>query len=215
MVYDILKTIIEFFTAIVGTIDYWGIFFLMTIESSFIPFPSEVVLIPAGILIAEGSMNLWLVVVASIAGSVLGALINYALAFYLGRKVTGALVKKYGKMFFITEESVQKSEKYFAKHGEITTFVGRLIPVIRQLISLPAGFAKMNLARFVLFTAIGAAIWSLILVYLGILFGNNQTLIEEYKAIITLIIALAAIIFTAGYVLFYRAKKRKLLNTRR
>jgi membrane protein DedA with SNARE-associated domain len=208
MLAEIFNPLVAFFLSAVGGIGYIGIFILMAIESSFIPFPSEIILIPAGALVATGEMNWFLVFLAGLLGSLLGAYVNYFLALHLGRKAIDALVKKYGKFLLLDKTKLKNSDKYFSKHGEITTFVGRLIPVIRQLISLPAGFSKMNLAKFSLYTALGAGIWSAILIILGYLFGNNLDLIRTNLNFITLVVIFLALIILLGY-LIYKKKTKK------
>lgn len=209
MITEIFSKLVDFIVSHIFELGYIGIFILMTIESSFIPFPSEVVLIPAGILIAQGDMSFPLVLLASTAGSVTGAYINYFLALKLGRKTTNYFIIKYGKFFLLKESSLEKSEKFFNKHGEITTFVGRLIPVIRQIISLPAGFYKMDLKKFTIYTALGAAIWSAILIYLGIIFANNRQLIEENLTKITILVSIFAIIIVVAYIYYQKHKNHK------
>ena len=181
---------------------YMGIFIMMAIESSFIPFPSEIVLIPAGYLVSEGDMSFSLVSLSAIGGSMVGAFINYFLAFLLGRRI----LKKYGKYFFIKEDAIKKMDSYFQKHGAISTFIGRLIPGIRQLISIPAGLAHMNLAIFSFYTALGAGIWAFILILLGYFIGENQELIDLYLKQITfsIIILLAVLAF-----FYYRYQTKK------
>ncbi len=181
---------------------YLGIFIMMAIESSFIPFPSELVLVPAGYLAAKGEMSIVLIMAAALAGSLVGAYINYYLAHTLGRK----FLLKFGKYFFIKEETLLKMELYFKKHGHISTFTGRLIPGVRQLISIPAGLAKMNLAEFTIFTFLGAGIWALILVLLGYFIGENQGLIQEYLKEISALVFIAVVFIG---LLYYRYQKRK------
>ena len=173
MIRDLCKYLVD----TIGVLGYPGIFILMTIESScFIPFPSEIVMIPAGWHIHEGTFS-WIPVIASgLAGSVFGAWINYCLALKLGRP----FFIRYGKYFFVSEAAIKKSEAYFARHGSITTFVGRLIPGVRQLISLPAGFSRMPFWRFTAYTALGAGIWMTILTVIGYLVGSNEELVTRY-----------------------------------
>jgi len=183
---------------------YLGIFIMMAIESSFIPFPSEIVLVPAGYLASQGEMSVTYIMISAICGSIVGALVNYYLAFTLGRK----FLLRYGKYFFISHEALEKMEHYFKKHGHISTFTGRLIPGIRQLISIPAGLAKMNLLEFTVFTTLGAGIWALILTLLGYFIGENQELIKEYlKEITTLVLVLLVIV---GAIYYRYQKKRNL-----
>jgi len=181
---------------------YLGIFIMMAIESSFIPFPSEIVLIPAGYLASQGDMSIGMIMSTALGGSMVGAFINYYLALTLGRK----LLKKYGKYFFIKENALEKMDSYFKKHGHISTFTGRLIPGIRQLISIPAGLARMNLVQFSIYTALGAGIWALILTLLGFFIGENQELIDTYLKQITITIVSLMVILMAIY---YKYQKRK------
>jgi len=180
MIHDIANTIVSY----VGDMGYLGIFLLMFLESTFFPFPSEIIMVPAGYLAYQGEMNLYMVVFVGILGSIGGALLNYYLAMSFGR----AFILRYGKYFFIKEETLNKLDTFFAKHGEISTFTGRLIPGIRQLISLPAGLARMNIAKFSFFTALGAGIWIIVLVALGYVVGSNETLISQYLKSATFIV---------------------------
>lgn len=156
----------------------WGfflIFFFMTIESSFIPFPSEVVMIPAGFLAYRGELSFgipWLdlsiALFAGLAGSLAGAYINYYLAKWLGRP----FLHRYGRWFFLPEKSLNRAEEIFRQYGELVTFVCRLVPAIRQLISIPAGLSNMDVKRFGFFTALGAGVWCLVLIFIGWYFGH-------------------------------------------
>ncbi len=192
MIEEFAKTLVE----AIFDLGYVGIFLLMAIESSFIPFPSEIVLIPAGYLAYEGKMNIFMILLASIAGSLVGAFINYYLALLLGRK----FLQKYGKYLFISHETLCKLDSFFAKHGAISTFSGRLIPAIRQLISIPAGLSKMNQATFTLYTALGAGIWSLVLILLGYFIGQNQELLQNNLKLITIGILLMVALLIAWYI---------------
>ena len=182
---------------------YWGIFILMSIESSFLPLPSEIVLIPAGYLASQGQMNISLIVITASAGSLAGAFVNYFLALSLGRRV----LKRYGKYFFISKDALIKMDEFFKKHGHISTFIGRLLPVIRHLISIPAGLARMNLVVFSIYTVLGSAIWAFILVMLGYFIGENQELINEYLHQIIIVLVIAIVIIGAIYA-YYQKRKR-------
>ncbi|MBS9782419.1 MAG: DedA family protein [Arcobacter sp.] len=197
-----LNEIINFIVQTVGDLGYIGIFIMMFLESSFFPFPSEVVMIPAGYLAYKGEMSLAIALFAGIFGSLAGAIFNYYLALKFGR----SFLAKYGKYVLIKEESLEKMEDFFAKHGHISTFSGRLIPAVRQYISLPAGLAKMNLFKFSLYTSLGASIWVLILTLLGYYIGVNQTLIDEYLKIIIITVLVCLGVFILFYI---RLKMRK------
>ena len=203
MIHEIAQTIVQY----IGDMGYWGIFLLMFLESTFFPFPSEIIMIPAGYLAYQGEMNVALVIFIGILGSLLGALFNYYLAMHFGRK----FILKYGKYFFIKEETLDKLEAFFTKHGELSTFNGRLIPGIRQLISLPAGLAKMNIAKFSLYSALGAGIWVVVLVALGYVLGSNEALISEYLHTAT-IIALISVVFITIFYIIRNKRKREILE---
>lgn len=182
---------------------YLGIFLLMSIESSFIPFPSEIVLIPAGYLASKGEMSLVLIMFSAIGGSLLGAYINYFGALWVGR----TLLERYGRYVFIKPETLEKMDRFFAKHGHISTFTGRLIPGIRQLISIPAGLSNMDLRLFSIYTALGAGIWSLILVILGYLLGEHEELVKSYLSQITVVAVISAVVML---ILYFYIQKRKV-----
>jgi membrane protein DedA with SNARE-associated domain len=202
MLHNIAATLVQY----IGDMGYWGIFLLMFLESTFFPFPSEIIMIPAGYLAYKGEMNLYLVVIVGILGSVGGALFNYYLAMHFGRK----FLLKYGKYFFIKEETLDKLEAFFTKHGELSTFNGRLIPGIRQLISLPAGLARMNIVKFSLYSALGAGIWVVVLVALGYLLGSNEELISEYLHTATVIALISVVFITVFYIVRYKRREKIL-----
>ncbi len=198
MVIEQIQILIETLLLIIKELGYIGIFIGMTIESSFFPFPSEVILIPAGALVARGEMSFFAVFLAGLFGSLTGAWINYFLALFLGRKTVDYLVGKYGKFMFITNKKLKKTDEYFRKHGEVTTFVGRLIFVVRQLISLPAGFSKMNFFKFSLYTALGAGIWTLVLILVGYFFGSAA---QPMMKVITATLLTLSLLITLIYAL--------------
>lgn len=161
---------VSFIQWCLDNLNYWTITLLMTIESSFIPFPSEVVVPPAAYKAAGGNsdLNVYLVVLFATIGANIGALINYYLAYFVGRPIVYKFANsRFGHMCLIDEDKVKHAEAYFDKHGALSTFVGRLIPAVRQLISIPAGLAKMKMSTFLLYTTLGAGIWNAILAAIG------------------------------------------------
>jgi membrane protein DedA with SNARE-associated domain len=211
-----MEQIIDWIVGIVGQWGYIGIVIMMFLESSCFPFPSEVVMIPAGYLaspaylnsaayVAGHEMNLWVAIAMGIIGSWLGALFNYYLALLLGRP----LLLKWGKYLLISEKNFEKGEKFFRSHGEISTFTGRLIPVIRQYISLPAGIARMNMAHFLFWTGLGAGIWVAILAAIGYVAGQNRELIEKYSREATILALLGCAAIVIVYIIIHRRRKAR------
>ena len=197
-----MKEIVNYLVSTIGEWGYIGIFLLMFLESSFFPFPSEVIMIPAGYLAYKGDISLWLAILIGVLGSYSGAIFNY----FLARKYGRSFLLKYGKYFFIKRTTLEKLDLFFEKHGHISTFNGRLIPGIRQYISLPAGIAKMNVLKFSIYTSLGATIWVSILTFLGYYIGKNESLIKKELHTIT-IIAIIFVVFTT--VIYVIIKKRK------
>ncbi len=163
------------FEWVIENINYWWVFLLMVIESSFIPFPSEVIVPPAVYLaVTRGDMNAVVVVLVATLGAIGGALINYYLSVWIGRPLVYRFANShFGHACLIDASKVDKAEKYFDKHGAVSTFIGRLIPAVRQLISIPAGLARMNVAKFVAFTGLGALVWNIVLGALGYWLGQT------------------------------------------
>lgn len=200
MFHDLISTIVDY----VSQFGYTGIAALMFLESSFFPFPSEIVMIPAGYLAYQGEMSIEVVIAMGVLGSLLGALFNYYLAVKLGRP----FMHKYAKWFFMTEEKLKKVEAFFKEHGEISTFVGRLVPGVRQYISFPAGISLMNLPKFCFFTSLGAGIWVTILAVIGYMVGENQALVAEYTKQWMMYIVIFAGVIGSFYILNSLSKKR-------
>lgn len=208
----------DFITPLLEQLNYCTILFLMLIESTFIPFPSEVVVPPAAYNAAAGELNVFLVVVFATIGADLGAAINYALAYYLGRPFIYNLANsKWGKLCLLNQEKVERSEKFFDDHGVTATLVGRVLPGIRQLISIPAGLARMNFWKFIIYTTIGAGVWNGILATLGWYlhsFVPKEQLnekIDEYSVYIKFVI-LSAVAVAICYFIIRAVVKRKKEN---
>ena len=201
---EFIQTIIDYLVNSIGALGYIGIFVLMAIESSIIPVPSEAVMIPAGVLVSQGSMSFLYAFLAGTLGSLFGALVSYYIALHLGRVAVNKLIFNYGRIFLVDGNSILKAENYFVKHGEITIFVSRLLPVIRHLISLPAGFARMNIWRFSFYTLIGSAIWVLVLMFIGIWYGENISLIQQNLSIVSIISVIIVAVIVGIYIWFKR-----------
>ena len=185
---------------------YLGITLMMFVESSFFPFPSEVAMVPAGMLAARGQMDPLLATGSGVLGSLGGAFFNYGLALWLGRPV----LERFGRYLFLSHRQFDDAERFFAKHGEITTFVSRLIPGVRQLISVPAGLARMSLGRFALYTALGSGIWSGILVAVGFWVGTNE---DKWRPLVrdaTLWVLLVAAALVASYIVIHKRASSRL-----
>ena len=196
--------------------NYWAVGGLMTLESSFVPFPSEVVIPPAVYVAAnpesKGGMIIWLVVLFGTVGALLGALLNYFLSMWLGRPIVYAFAEsKLGHLLQLSKEKVQRAEVYFNEHGVVSTLVGRFIPVIRQLISIPAGLSRMNLGSFCLFTTLGALAWNVILALLGYLAykAADPSVIEKYSHQLSIIIVVLFVAVVAFFVLRAVIRKKK------
>jgi membrane protein DedA with SNARE-associated domain len=199
--HELLKWLVD----TIGTMGYPGIVFLMFIESTFIPLPSEIVIPPAGYLIAQNKMSWTGVILAGTVGSLLGALFNYTIAVYLGRP----FILRYGKYFGVSQKHFFQGEKFFLKHGNISTFIGRLILGLRHYISFPAGLCRMNLAKFSFYTAAGASIWVAVLAYIGYFVGNNEEKVAEVAKQWTIVIIIGCVVLVIGYIFWHRRKNKK------
>lgn len=204
MLTDIIQWIVE----MVSSLGYIGIVIMMFLESSFFPFPSEIVIIPAGYLAFKGEMNMFLVILFGIIGSILGSLLNYYIAYSLGKP----FLLRYGKYFKLTEERFDKLNNFFLKHGAISTFIGRLIPGVRQYISFPAGLSKLSMPKFIVYTSLGAGLWTTILAFIGYLVGNNKELIHKYSNTALLSVVLFSVLLIFTYIFYNKKKKVKVKN---
>lgn len=200
----LFHALIAWLVDVVGALGYPGIVALMFLESSFFPFPSEVVMPPAGYLAGQGQMNLLVVFACGIVGSLLGALFNYYIATRWGRK----FFDRFGKYFFVSHETLDKAEAFFAKHGHISTFTGRLLPVIRQYVSLPAGLARMNLPKFCFYTGLGSGIWVVILTMIGYWIGCDTRSINDILHRVTILLVSFCVLLVVGYVFYCRLKRK-------
>jgi membrane protein DedA with SNARE-associated domain len=199
-----MQELINWLLATILKFGYPGIFLLMGMESSVIPIPSELVMPPAGYWAAEGKMHLGVAILCGTLGSLVGAYVNYFVARHLGRP----LLLKYGRYVWISERKFARVESFFLRHGEISTFIGRLIPVVRHLISLPAGLSGMNHLKFSIYTLLGAGIWVTVLTFIGYFIGENQELIMRYSHHALIVVLICSAVLVAVYVRLYKRKIR-------
>lgn len=197
-------------------LNYWTVALLMAIESSFIPFPSEIVVPPAAYKAAAGELNLFGVITAATFGAMCGAIVNYAISYKLGRPFVYWFVNtKFGHMCLLSQEKMERAESYFREHGISSTLVGRLVPAVRQLISIPAGLSKMNFFKFILFTAIGATLWNSVLAFIGYALhaavpkDQLASAVSEYKPYLTIGGVVLFLLFVSYLVISGIIKKKK------
>ncbi len=196
----LLKTLLD--------LGYPGIIALMAMESSILPVPSELVMPPAGYWAAKGQMSFPIALVCGVVGSIIGALANYYGAQLIGRP----LIQRYGKYVLLSEKNLLRSEKFFAEHGEISTLIGRLFPVIRHLISIPAGLHRMPLPKFILYTAVGAAVWCAILTWIGYFLGQHEGVLrteEIHRYVTWAIVVLMPVTLIAIWIYVVRRRHPK------
>lgn len=201
---NLLGQIALFCIGAISLLGYFGVFFLMVLESMVFPIPSELVLPFAGFLIVKEEMTFLFILIFSTLGSLVGSLLSYYLGKYGGNK----FVLKYGKYFLLNKKHLISTEKWFSKKGELTIFLGRFIPVIRHIISIPAGIGKMNIKKFIFYTIVGAGMWNAFLTYLGFVLGNNWETIRQYSEYISWGIVALIILFGA-YFLWKEIKRKK------
>ncbi|MDD2892038.1 MAG: DedA family protein [Candidatus Gracilibacteria bacterium] len=198
MFHQIFESILAFF----GGLSYTSVFFLMTLESSIFPVPSEAVMIPAGYLAATGKLDLWLLLAAGTLGSMFGAILNY---YILGQWIGKTFLEKYGKYLLINHKKYLEAESLFLKNDRLYTFLGRFIPVIRHLISIPAGMFRMNFPVFLFLTGLGAGIWCLILLLVGYFFGEE---VVEIASVYTKEVSIIVVIGLLLWGIWFLRKKK-------
>ncbi len=201
-----MEQIAQFIVNSIGYGGYTGIFLLMFLESSFFPFPSEIVIPPAAYLAAKGNMSLYLIIIFATAGSLTGGIFNY----YISYKMGYPFLEKYGRYLFLSPNTLKNVCLFFQKHGAISTFIGRLLPGIRQYISLPAGLAGMNIWAFIIFTIFGAGIWVCILAFIGYTVGNHPQLVREMLHKSYIYITTFSIVIVSIYIYWRKRNDRRI-----
>jgi membrane protein DedA with SNARE-associated domain len=201
--HSFISTLITFLTNFINEVGYFGIFVGMFLESTLVPLPSELVMIPAGLAVSSGDMNIYIALFAGVLGNVAGAVFSYYLAASIGRTI----LFRIGKYFFVKAETIIKIEKFFENHGPISIFIGRLLPGFRHFISLPAGVARMDMKLFLIYTTLGSTIWNSILIAVGFFIGNNHKLIAENLYVIALGLFGFCIVILLGYIFLKPTRK--------
>ena len=202
IVFEILRPVIDLVISFISTTGYVGIFLLMILESALIPIPSEIIMPFSGFLVTSGKFHPIAVILAGSLGNLVGSVLTY----YIGIKFGRAFIIKYGKYIFFKENHLEFTDKLFKKYGDRISFVGRLLPLIRTYVSLPAGIGKTNLAKFVFYTFAGSVIWNTMLTYAGIQLGNNWENIDKYS----IYLDIAAVIAIVVFIVWIISKRRSL-----
>lgn len=197
----ITEVLSMFVVHVIETLGYFGVFIMMTLESACIPFPSEVIMPFASFVVQEGQLSFLGIVVIGTLGNLVGSLI----AYFVGLKGGRPILEKYGKYILITEDKLDLADDIFNKYGAATVFVGRILPVIRTFISLPAGIVRMDIKKFTLYTALGCLPWTLILAYLGVILGQNWSVLTKYFHILDAVLVIAVV----GLILYWCYKFKK------
>jgi membrane protein DedA with SNARE-associated domain len=201
----ITEFLAQYITQFMASTGYITVFIAMTMESMVLPVPSEAVMPFAGFLVAEGKFTLLLVILISTLGSIVGSLISYAIGYY-GEK---AIIQKYGHILLLDQDELEATEKFFNKYGEAAIFICRFIPVVRHLISIPAGFARMNIYRFCIFTVLGAGMWNAFLAYTGFYLKSNWEAVMKFSKFVDIAVILILILLLSYYIYRHISKRKK------
>ncbi|HEY7570150.1 MAG TPA: DedA family protein [Nitrososphaeraceae archaeon] len=208
VVFEILRPLIEFITSFISSVGYIGIFFLMVLESAMIPIPSEIIMPFSGFLVSAGKFGPILVVLAGSLGNLVGSILTY----YFGLKVGRSFIIRYGKYIFFKKEHLEFTERLFQNYGDKISFVGRLLPVIRTYVSLPAGIGKTNFTKFVFYTLVGSLIWNSVLTYAGMQLGNNWKNIDKYSIYLDIATICIFIGFSIWLILKFKKSRKKQIS---
>ena len=200
-----MEALAQWLVDFVDKFGYAGIFVMAFLESTFVPIPSEVTMVPAGYLVHQGEMNAWIVLFSSIAGAIGGSLANYYVAFHYGRR----FLYNYGKYLFFDHQKMEKLDTFFASHGEISTLTGRLIPGLRHVISFPAGLAHMSVKKFTAYTGVGGGLWMATLLLVGYIIGDNKALVRHYMPYVTGVALTGVVSMVVIYISHHRRKSGK------